>query len=104
MKIFLEWILIGFLSLIFSSSLSANETIRIANGEWPPYLSKELKHYGVASRIVAEAFALEGVKVKYGFFPWGRAYAVVQRGEWDGSVIWTIKEFSDGRFHEISTH
>ena len=55
------WIVIFFLNIATHSF--AEETIRIAIGEWPPYTSKELKHYGVVSRIVAETFALEGVKV-----------------------------------------
>lgn len=66
----------------------AEETIRLTNGEWPPYLSKNLKYYGVASRIVAEAFALEGIKVKYVFYPWKRAYQNAETGKWDGSVVW----------------
>lgn len=64
------------------------ETIRLTNGEWPPYLSENLEHYGVVSHIVTEAFALEGVKVEYGFFPWIRAYELAKSGEWDGSLIW----------------
>ena len=56
----------------------AEETIRITNGEWPPYMSKKLKHYGLASRITTEAFASQGVKVEYGFFPWARSKLLVE--------------------------
>ncbi|MBF0287580.1 MAG: transporter substrate-binding domain-containing protein [SAR324 cluster bacterium] len=65
-----------------------HDTIRLTNGEWPPYLSYDLQYYGFASRIVKEAFALEGIKVEYGFFPWKRAYLLAQQGKWDGSVVW----------------
>ena len=34
------------------------KTIRLTNGEWQPYLSKDVPHYGFASHIVTEAFAL----------------------------------------------
>ena len=71
-----------------SSDVSGPDTIRLTNGEWPPYLSEHLEHYGVVSRIVTEAFALEGVKVEYGFFPWKQAYELAESGEWDGSLIW----------------
>ncbi len=64
------------------------ENIRLTNGEWPPYLSEDLKYYGISSRIVTEAFARVGVKVEYGFFPWKRAFKYAKTGEWDGSVIW----------------
>lgn len=79
------------LSFVFSACFSAKaeETIRLASGEWAPYLSEHLKHYGVVSRIVTEAFALEGVKVEYGFRPWKRAYKEALIGAYDGSVVWT---------------
>ena len=35
----------------------AEQTVSLTNGEFPPYLSENLKYYGVASRIIAEAFA-----------------------------------------------
>ena len=62
-----------FLLGLFSSA-SAAETIRITNGEWPPFTSERLPDKGPLSRIVAEAFALEGISVEYGYFPWRRAY------------------------------
>lgn len=84
----------------------AEEVVRLANGEWPPFTSEQLKHDGVYSHIVSEAFALEGVKVEYGFFPWKRSYIYTQEGDWDGSLTWARtpdKEqevfFSDSVFH-----
>jgi polar amino acid transport system substrate-binding protein len=77
-----------FLILNITANGFSEETIRITNGEWTPYHSKNLKHYGVVSHIVSEAFALEGIKVKYGWFPWARAKDLVKMGEWDGSVPW----------------
>lgn len=73
---------------VYVSAVLAEETVRITNGEWPPYLSKDLKGYGIASRIVTEAFALEGIKVEYGFFPWKRAFYLAEKGEWDGAAVW----------------
>ncbi len=66
----------------------ASETIRLASGEWPPYQSEQLQYSGVISRIVAEAFALEGIKVEYGYFPWKRSYLLAQSGRWDGTFVW----------------
>jgi polar amino acid transport system substrate-binding protein len=81
--------LIVMMWMIFMFSFChAYDTIRITNGEWPPYLSEHLKHYGLASRIITEAFALEGVKVSYGFFPWKRSFILAQNGEWDGTAVW----------------
>ncbi len=89
MKKSVGWLLGLFLMVHFSTISFAEETIRITNGEWTPFLSEGLEHYGVVSRIVAESFALEGVKVKYRFFPWARAYKLVKSGDWDGSVVWS---------------
>ncbi len=66
----------------------AMETIRITNGEWLPYHSIKLPHYGSGSRIVTKAFALEGIKVEWGFFPWARAYQYAVTGEFDASIGW----------------
>ncbi len=66
-----------------SSQGVAEETIRVATGEWKPYISKSLKHYGVCTQIITEAFALEGVKVEIGFFPWARGERFAQIGKWD---------------------
>ncbi len=64
------------------------KTIMITNGEWLPYHSENLPHYGAGSRIVTEAFALEGIKVEWGFFPWSRAYSYAVDGTWEASIGW----------------
>lgn len=71
------------------TTVFAETTIRITNGEWEPYLSEYTDHYGLASHIVSEAFKLEGIKVAWGFFPWKRAYELAKAGrDWDASVVW----------------
>ncbi len=77
------------------------ETITLSNGEWLPYLSQSLPHYGTVSRIVTEAFALEGISVKYVFRPWPRAYAEAQRGLVAGSVVWSVGEAGTERAREF---
>ncbi len=89
---FIKPICVILLLSLFHTAALAEETIRITSGEWPPYLSEKLKCYGVASRIVTEAFTLEGVKVEYGFFPWKRSFLLAQKGKWDGSVVWAHTE------------
>ncbi len=81
--------------LIFMASLVqpnfsyAEKVFRLASGEWTPFTSEHLKHYGVANHIVQEAFKLVGVKVEFGFFPWARSLYYVQEGEWDGTGFWS---------------
>ena len=85
--------------LIISSVCMAGETVRLTNGEWPPYLSESLKHYGVASHVVESAFQNVGITVEFGFFPWKRAYTLAQLGKWDGSAVWTPTEERKQEFY-----
>jgi polar amino acid transport system substrate-binding protein len=75
------------------------KTVRLTNGEWQPYLSKDVPHYGIASHIVTEAFALVGVEVEYGFFPWSRAMKLAKDGTWDGTAVWGDSEERQQNFY-----
>jgi len=92
--VFYAKLMIFFLIGIASSALNA-ETIRIATGEYPPFLSENLKHNGVGLHIIKEAFSLKGISVEYGFFPWARAYKNVKQGKWDASATWSHKPKRD---------
>ncbi len=69
-------------------ALSAQQEITLANGEWPPWLSENLPYYGLASRIVTQAFSLENIKVNYKFYPWKRGYREAQMGLLNGTLLW----------------
>jgi polar amino acid transport system substrate-binding protein len=77
---------------VAGASAQTSQSIRLTNGEWQPYLSKDVPHFGIASHIVTEAFALVGVEVEYGFFPWSRAMKLAKEGTWDGSAVWGDSE------------
>ncbi len=81
-----------FVALSIPTISFAEETIRLTNGDWAPYMSKNLKHYGITSHIVTEAYKLEGIKVKYGFFPWARGKLLAQDGKWDGATGWSYSD------------
>lgn len=82
--------------LVIASSLSiqakneaATNSIYLTNGEWTPYLSEKLPHYGFVSQIATEAFKLKGIEVVYGFYPWPRAYSEAKGNpKWSGTIIW----------------
>jgi polar amino acid transport system substrate-binding protein len=74
--------------LFASAPAGAEGVVRLTNGEWPPYLSEQLPGYGLASRIVTAAFAQQGIKVEYGFYPWPRSLALAKTKEWNGSLVW----------------
>ncbi len=77
------------LAAMLSLRSQAQETVTITNGEWTPYQSEKLPHYGFASLIVSEAFAVKGVKVEYRFRPWKRAYQEALSGGVHASMIWS---------------
>lgn len=97
------FVLTTFLFLVISINSYAEEIIRIANGEWEPFYSENLKYYGLDSRIVTESFGLEGIKVKYGFFPWARSYALSKKGTYDGAIGWPYSKERE-KFHYYSKH
>lgn len=87
-------------ALLLFSGTCYGEKVRITTGEWVPYLSQYTPHYGPLNRIVTEAFALEGINVEYGFFPWKRALLSTLYSEWDGSSMWgSHQERRDSFFH-----
>ncbi len=78
--------------------LAAAEAVRLTNGEWAPYLGAKLPHQGVASRIVEEAFALEGIEVHWEFYPWARSMHLAERGERAGTAVWLRSPEREQRF------
>ncbi|TRO17139.1 transporter substrate-binding domain-containing protein [Ectopseudomonas mendocina] len=87
------------LLVLMLGSVQAAERVRLTNGEWPPYLGETLPHHGVASRIVAEAFALQGVEVQWEFHPWARSLKMAEQGQRDGSAVWLYNPEREQRFH-----
>lgn len=74
--------------LVFSAPVLAKERVRIAIGEWPPYLSRNSPHFGVAAHIVQEAFQASDWDVEFHFFPWARVLVYIENGEFDASILW----------------
>ncbi len=78
------------LSLTLSIGSHAQTSIILTNGEWPPYLGEMLPYNGIASRIIKEAFAAQGVQVRWEFYPWDRALQLAQQGLRDGTAVWSV--------------
>ncbi len=96
--------LVMLIFISFSTSSFAGKTIHITNGEWEPYLSEYVPHYGLYSHIVSEAFKLEGITVKWGFFEWVRALKIAESGkDWDASAVWWPSEENKKKFYISET-
>lgn len=75
--------------------------ITLISGEWLPLLSEQLPGNGVLSRVVSEAFALEGVTVRYVFRPWPRALAEAEKGIAQGTLVWSKGAPNSARSHNF---
>lgn len=88
-KIFI--VLVFILSGIFP--LYAENNIRLAATDWPPYTGNNLLHGGVAAEIVNAAFARVGYHSKFMVYPWARAQQMVKEGFLDGmGIAWYTEE------------
>ncbi|CAM2853917.1 substrate-binding periplasmic protein [Vibrio neptunius] len=85
-------------SLLFTSLAHAN-TVKLANGEWAPYMSKSLKNGGFMTQIVKEAFEAEGYQVEFTYMPWKRGFEESKAGSFDGSLIWGKNPDREQFFH-----
>ena len=82
----------GWVMLAASTLCFAQGQIVLSNGEWAPYLSESLPHYGAASHIVQEAFSAKDIKTRYEFYPWKRSYKLAKDGEVNGTPVWVYTE------------
>ncbi len=89
-------------SVMFSvlvGGAGAEEVVHITAGEWPPYLGSDLPHFGIAGRIITEAFATQGITVEMTFFPWKRAFELAKAGTFDGTAIWLKNSAREADFY-----
>jgi polar amino acid transport system substrate-binding protein len=86
---FVSHLMLAAAGLLTLSGADAGEIITLTNSEWRPYTSQHLPHSGPLTRIVTEAFALEGIEVRYVFRPFNRAYAEGASGGVNGTVFWS---------------
>ncbi len=80
--------------LLAPSTLLAADKIILTNGEWAPYLGKELKNGGPTSQVVTETFKLAGIEVEYKWYgdSWKRAYHDALAGKKaQGTLVWSKK-------------
>jgi polar amino acid transport system substrate-binding protein len=86
-------ILIFIISSVYSQAFAQKPVVTLANGEWEPYLSKNLVHQGFASHVVSRAFEIYGIDVQYKWYDsfWKRAYKDAKDGVVNGSLVWSKK-------------
>lgn len=90
---------------LFLSGWGRAETITIATGEFPPWTTEKEKHGGFVNRVVAEAFAREGIQVNFVYLPWKRVDAETRLGRYAASSFWFTGPEADFLLSDpISSH
>lgn len=74
------------------------EPVRVATGEWPPFISERLPHGGPVLRIVRDAFAAVEMDVEFMFRPWNRALYMARRGQAAATAVWGPAESRQADF------
>jgi polar amino acid transport system substrate-binding protein len=82
-----------------SAQATEQPELRISVGDWPPYLSSELKHNGVIAHLISDILADEGYRVTFQFLPWPRAYSAAAAGRFDGTAVWMHKAERESDFY-----
>lgn len=77
---------------------SEQPELKISVGDWPPYLSSDLKHNGVIAHLISDLFADEGYRVSFQFLPWPRAYSAAAAGRVDATAVWMHKDEREADF------
>ena len=80
-------------------STTDSKTVKIAAGEWAPFIGQELEYYGSVGKTIQDAFASQGYRVEFDFYPWKRAYQKTQEGEYVATAVWMFAEERTERFN-----
>lgn len=73
-------------------SFAGNNTVTLATGEWPPYVSANMTGNGMSSEIVCAAFEEVGLKPILIFYPWKRALCTLKNGAVNASFLWVKRK------------
>jgi polar amino acid transport system substrate-binding protein len=80
------------------SSTSSTDSLKIVTGEWPPYVSHYEKGGGLTTILLKEAFAEQGIEIKYEFLPWTRGYSEAKSLVYDRTYPYAKTEEREADF------
>lgn len=69
-------------------TIPAQQTIRIATGEFAPWSGRNLPYHGHVNQVIQTAFATQGVTVEFVYLPWKRAFEEARLGKFDATSYW----------------
>jgi len=75
-----------------SFASSDDKVVRIAAGEWPPFIGQQLEGFGHVGQTIEKVFSAQGYQVEFHFFPWKRAYKKASEGKFVATAVWMYAE------------
>ena len=79
--------LIGFILLSLPQGVAAQGVVNLASIEHPPYTGEQLKHDGMITQIIQEAYARVGYQVGIRYYSAAKAAIKTEAGDVDGLAI-----------------
>lgn len=76
------------LILLYFLTTANAQTVELAVGEWPPFVTSKTHGHGKIPEKLDKVFNQMGIKPIYKFFPWSRAFKQVENGQMLLSVGW----------------
>mgnify|MGYP003384551098 FL=1 len=86
------------MSTALASDQLVSNVVQVTTEEYPPFTTTTLKHNGLMSHIVSEAFLLENITVEYIFMPAARSYSAAGNGLVDGTLPWAKSDDREEHF------
>ena len=75
--------IVGVFWIVGVASVTYGETLPMATGEWIPYSSEAMPHYGTFTKRVSTVCSEMGATPDYRFYPWRRCFdSVVKHRVW----------------------
>lgn len=79
-------------SVFLTSPAQASDTVRLTTGHWPPYFDESADDNGLLAELITQAYATQGLKTEFTFYPWSRALMLAKAGQFDGTAAWSCVE------------
>jgi polar amino acid transport system substrate-binding protein len=75
--------------ILLLTAVSNADSLPVATGEWTPFTSKDMKHYGNFTQRVTIVFQEMDIEPEYRFYPWQRCFDAVIKGR-----VWAAFPYS----------
>ena len=83
---------ITFFYYVYIPLHAENITIKIATGEWAPYVSSKMKNFGPSTEIIQASCKAANILPIIEFYPWKRTEHYLSQGEYFGAYPYTIRK------------